>query len=308
MASGSGIAGGSPRSSYSDEIHENVVRIIAESLPRPDPTSINFLPVSAVEALEDREDDLTFRPTILQPQNLILLTLLYVGVGASIIVLWELSGVDRQYQISSENVHMIARYFPSIVGTATVLLFRHTVREFLRMKPYIAMADQEHLNEEGATAKRSVSGSFFPWQDVFRTPESPTSYVALVGQIVASFIVSFKVALFATPQNTVILFGLTRWDRYGSSAWSRFRPRQKSTGLKWDPVSLADFVSLFAGVNALKCFEPLELDHERASQGAMDEQTRFRLGYWRKYCQDGPVVYGIGTVGGHHGLYPIADV
>ncbi|KAK5040737.1 hypothetical protein LTR13_003038 [Exophiala sideris] len=327
MASGSGIAGGSPRSSYSDEIHENVVRIIAESLPRPDPTSINFLPVSAVEALEDREDDLTFRPTILQPQNLILLTLLYVGVGASIIVLWELSGVDRQYQISSENVHMIARYFPSIVGTATVLLFRHTVREFLRMKPYIAMADQEHLNEEGATAKRSVSGSFFPWQDVFRTPESPTSYVALVGQIVASFIVSFKVALFATPQNTgtwtltvrtiparvliggyalmafcniVILFGLTRWDRYGSSAWSRFRPRQKSTGLKWDPVSLADFVSLFAGVNALKCFEPLELDHERASQGAMDEQTRFRLGYWRKYCQDGPVVYGIGTVGGHH--------
>jgi len=68
------------------------------------------------------------------------------------------------------------------------------------MKPYIAMADQEQLNMEGATAKKSVSGSFFPWQDVFRTPESPTSYMALIGQIVASFIVSFKVALFATPQ------------------------------------------------------------------------------------------------------------
>ena len=78
------------------------------------------------DALADKKDDLTFRPTILQPLNLTFLTLLYVGVGSSIIVIWELSGPDRQYEISSENVHMIARYFPSIVGTATVLLFRHT--------------------------------------------------------------------------------------------------------------------------------------------------------------------------------------
>ena len=108
--------------------------------------------------------------------------------------------------------------------------------------------------------------------------------------------------------NIVILFALTRWEKFGSSAWSRFRPRKKSTGLKWDPVSLADFVSLFAGVNALKCFETLELDHQRAAQGAMDERMRFRLGYWRKYSQDGPVVYGIGTVGHSHGVYPIDAV
>ena len=87
---------------------------------------IVFEPVSADELFPDGNGDLTFRPTILQPLNLASLTLLYIGVGASIIVIWILSGNEHQYQISSENVHMIARYFPAIVGTATVLLFRHT--------------------------------------------------------------------------------------------------------------------------------------------------------------------------------------
>jgi hypothetical protein len=41
------------------------------------------------------------------------------------IMLWR-AGTSQQFYISSENVHMIARYFPSIVGTATVLLFQQT--------------------------------------------------------------------------------------------------------------------------------------------------------------------------------------
>jgi len=106
--------------------------------------------------------------------------------------------------------------------------------------------------------------------------------------------------------NTVILFKLTRWEKFGSSAWSRFRPRKKLTGLKWDPVSLIDFVSLFAGVNAMSCFAPLELDHERSAQSAMSEHPQFRLGYWRKYTHDGRPLgyaYGIGIVRHDDGLY-----
>jgi hypothetical protein len=72
------------------------------------------------------DDDLNFRPTILQPLSITILiclhTLVAVGIG---IMLWR-AGATQQFYISSENVHMIARYFPSVVGTATVLLFQQT--------------------------------------------------------------------------------------------------------------------------------------------------------------------------------------
>jgi hypothetical protein len=72
------------------------------------------------------DDDLDFLPTILQPLSITLLIFLHILVAVGIgIMLWR-AGTDQQFHISSENVHMIARYFPSIVGTVTVLLFQQT--------------------------------------------------------------------------------------------------------------------------------------------------------------------------------------
>lgn len=72
------------------------------------------------------DDDLNFRPTVLQPLSIAILACLYTAVAVGIgIMLWS-AGAAQQFQISSENVHMIARYFPSIVGAVTVLLFQHT--------------------------------------------------------------------------------------------------------------------------------------------------------------------------------------
>ena len=71
-------------------------------------------------------DDLKFVPTLLTSVSLAILLFLYIAVGAGVGVLWWRSGIARQFHISSENVHMIARYFPSIVGTITVLLFQQS--------------------------------------------------------------------------------------------------------------------------------------------------------------------------------------
>jgi hypothetical protein len=83
---------------------------------------VSFEPKSVSGA----DDDLNFRPTILQPLSITILICLHilsaVGIG---IMLWR-AGKDQQFHISSENVHMIARYFPSVVGTVTVLLFQQT--------------------------------------------------------------------------------------------------------------------------------------------------------------------------------------
>ena len=125
------------------------------------------------------------------------------------------------------------------------------------MTPYVNMADQSGQANRGEIASRSVSGAFFPWQDLTVTKDF-TSLVSLVCQILASFIVSLKVALFAT---------LKTGDAHGSH-WTltvRFYPamfliaghvmmalytlfvawrlKGKSTGLRWDPVSIADYAA-----------------------------------------------------------------
>ncbi len=181
------------------------------------------------------------------------------------------------------------------------------------MRPYIAMADQNGVLTPGAVPWRSVSGGFFPWQDVFVTP-GLTSWLSLFCQFIASFIVSLKVALLATtlhpktPEKDAnwtltlrtypalaLIGGYILMATY--TAIIGLQLKGTSTGLKWDPVSIADFISLFAKCNALKYFEPLELRHETKAKQAMSMDQRFRLGYWVKRSEDSPpeVVYGIGV-------------
>jgi hypothetical protein len=89
----------------------------------------------------DADDDLNFRPTILQPFSIIILVCLHILVAVSIgIMLWR-AGTDEQFNISSENVHMIARYFPSVVGTVTVLLFQQTGMVLTKSLRLLALTD-----------------------------------------------------------------------------------------------------------------------------------------------------------------------
>jgi len=218
---------------------------------------------------------------------------------------------------------MISRYFPSIVGTATVLLFRQTVREALRMVPFVSMADQKGVAKLGSEPWKGVGGAWFPWQSFTTTPKSPISLFSLVCQFVASFIVSLKVALFASTEHidndtneqywiltvrlypaAVLIAGYIIMIFY--TLYISWNFRGKSTGLKWDPVSIADYASLFAHCNALQYFAPLELQHDLRPRHVMVPDRLFRLGYWTR-VRDNPletdVVYGIGVgYSAHRGM------
>lgn len=242
-----------------------------------------------------------------------MLAALYLAVAAGVGVLWWRAGVDHQFHISSENVHMIARYFPAVVGTITVLLFQQTVREFLRIKPFIAMADQNGKPTPGSIPWKSVSGGFFPWQDIFITPGF-TSILSLTMQFLVSFVVSLKVALLATQIHddawtltvrtipaAVLVVGYFTMACY--NVFIAIKLAGKSTGLKWDPVSIADFVALFSKCNAKEYFEPLELRHDFSAKHAMSDEQWFRLGYWDKgrttnENETPEIVYGVGVAFG----------
>ena len=175
----------------------------------------------------------------------------------------------------------------------------------------------------GAVAYKSVGGAWFPWQSVMITPGF-MSFFALFCQVFASFIVSLKTALFASTQvihmvdgKSVAVWILTPrfWPSFflvlghllmiSFTLLTAFLLRGKSTGLKWDPVSIADYVALFrifSRCSALPSFAGLELEHDAPPKKAMDSTTLFRLGYWEKKISPsaGGVsterLYGIGVI------------
>jgi hypothetical protein len=262
-------------------------------------------------------DDLNYWPTILQWKAVTFLVLLYTATATAIgVLIWKsFQDPTHNFRLSSENVHMISRYFPSIVGTVTVLFFRQTVREALRMVPFVSMADQNGMQNRGSEPWKDVGGAWFPWQSFTTTPRSFISFFSLVCQLVGSCIVSLKVALFASTEYVdhdtnepywiltirvypaaVLVLGHIMMIAY--TLYLTWRFRGKSTGLKWDPVSIADYASLFAHCNALPYFAPLELRHDLRPKHVMVPDQRFRLGYWTR-VRDNPkqtdVVYGIGV-------------
>jgi hypothetical protein len=65
------------------------------------------------------------------------------------------------------------------------------------------------------------------------------------------------------------------------------------TGLRWDPITIADQLALFHGSNILGVFRALEQYHNEKAFDLLAEHS-FRLGYWKR--PNDTIWYGIGTV------------
>ena len=231
------------------------------------------------------------------------------------------AGSDSLFVVSSENVHLVARYGPSLTATITSLLFRQTVRDITRMRPYFHMADNNGRLGR-ATSKQSVGGSYFPFQDITLVPISGRWFCLWLVNVIVTTLVGAKSVLLGTVQDGMqwkvsvrpgaavfLIVGYSLMAIVNIAAtlawWGR------CTGLKWDPVSLADYAALFARSNSLDCFDKLEHDGSkhswwdggnRRAWRRIPDHLRFRLGYWKSTARDSSgevcteIVYGIGTL------------
>jgi hypothetical protein len=287
-------------------------------------TTATFRPILPPEG----HHPLDFRPTLLRPKWTITLILVYFAISGGIAALLYTSGDDHKFLVSSENVQLVARYCPGLTATITNLLFRQTNRDTMRMKQYFAMADQKNTITKGATPRESIASAYFPWVGFGITPFSWLYLFLWMSNVVASFLVAFKTVLLGTRQTgsdwvlTVrsgpahyliggyILMGLVNLVIL-VYAWSR------SAGLQWDPVSIGDFIALFARCNALQCFDGLEYDSDghgfwsagkRRAWRRMLEDLRFHIGYWESTTPTltgtlrREIVYGIGVLNGSTGV------
>lgn len=118
----------------------------------------------------------------------------------------------------------------------------------------------------------------------FITPLKSTFLVPKTGENGAIYIVVTRggialISLYTVIFVTILSIMIRLWGR--------------PTGLRWDPVSIADQIALFYGSNILQGFRGLDLADQKEMKSRLKDR-RYLLGYWLK--GNGELWYGIADV------------
>lgn len=262
----------------------------------------DFEPVEDLPSLPK----LDFKPMILRERTLISITIFYLGLVAGLGVLYYYQNSARIFHVRATASRFTIRYLPSLIGSLSTLLFQSVLVNFARIVPYIIMATPIHPEDKCAAAQQTLLAVYFPFLDVVNTIRNRhfhLTLMALVQVYLNPFITPTKSTLIhkkASDQDpdlwTVSISGASaKYLMFNYSVlflivlgllvylWDR------RTGLKWDPISLADHMMLLQGSDILEDFSGLEywsasfLERFKGTEHQFYglETERYRLGYWR---------------------------
>jgi hypothetical protein len=247
---------------------------------------------------------LDFRPTILRPYATIAICGTYIGLAVGLSLLAILPSAKIVHSIKRDEYYLAIRYGPGLVAAMSTFLFRSVAQEYMRMLPYINMAD----SGTRSGARYTISARYWPLLSNANTPGTLATSLLLR---TSGILIAYKALLF----DVVNKGNLWEMRVHTGSAVPlvcyyaimalymlvlTVRMWSKSTGLRsdWDPQCLADIISLFAYFN-------LDLDNESSSQGDLlppsindsCHNSNYRLGYWLRRDETSTcVVYGIRMV------------
>ena len=267
----------------------------ARSPQRPGPPPIPpFLPESAnrtpnlfvpVTPWEARHPVLDFKPGILKPLQLGLFLALLLAYLACLIfaALWSRVNAGLwKYGSFGDGRYFIFQYLPTILGMIFLFWVFQIEIAIYRIAPFIAMASPSAVSRAaGVRLPLQPPGFFLPhfghfgarlpvigifvfvaWLQLFTIPLLSSSFNAhffgapKVGQwrwTATQGVIWVAVALYAIL--AVVVFTLMLWLH------------RRTTGLKWDPRSFADYVAILERSNALNVSEA--------------DNSGVQIGYWR---------------------------
>lgn len=234
------------------------------------------------------------------------------------------AGPDSHYETTYSDIRYIVRYVPAVVGTISQLASRSVFFAFARIDPYLSMADSKHSgSKRHCTGDAAIAAPFIPPTAYPTHPFTTGRYLrfaAIISQLVTSYITAFKAGLLsstALPSGRWIVtihpgIALTLIGVYvvniSVMMWIFGSLWTHSTGLKWDPVTIADQVALFHGTNVFKDFEELELHPDEMAYKLL-RTNEYRIGYWTKGVDETNIVYGIGRATlGTGMLFPFCSI
>jgi hypothetical protein len=262
----------------------------------------DFEPVGELPSLPK----LDFKPIILREWTLISIAIFYLGLIAGLGVLYYYENSARIFHIHATASRFTIRYLPSLIGTLSTLIFQSVLVNFARIVPYIIMAKPVYPGDKCATARETLLANYFPIFNAFDTIQNRHFHLLVMGLVqvyLNPLITPAKSTLIhkrASDQDpdlwTISISG-------GSAKYLMFNYSvlflivlgllvylwNKRTGLKWDPVSLADHMMLLQGSDILEDFSGLEYSSRSFLERLGGEKKRFhgleterfRLGYWR---------------------------
>jgi Protein of unknown function (DUF3433) len=235
--------------------------------------------------------ELDYKPVMLRSKCMILVLAFYLLVLGLLIGLIFMDSIS----FNSQYGYFMIQILPPILGTITAFSWRSITTTLSRISPYMAsVSDNSSANKRGSSARRAILARYFPLPEVYDMARNGDGLLTItwILWILSDFVLAFKAVLLNTID----------WDDYWEAnvtAWALYSLISIygllivgltaliyclwdiPTGLRWDPVSIADHLVLFHHSNFLAEFEGTETGsrdrlYERFRSG------RFRLGYWSR--------------------------
>lgn len=265
---------------------------------------------------------LNFRPSILRPVWLLLLALLCALMLAALVFCAVYSNRTNpfglwDYDDFGDNRYFVFQYLPTLLGALILLWVIQVQIALQRIVPFIAMAsDRYHQRSEAIFLQLHPLQFLLPRLEYFRASQP------LVGLCFVEFwLFQWTIPLLACSFN--VRFDserrVWRWVSVQGVIWTvialyilqllaLFKVLaivRKPTGLRWDPRSLADIITLLERSNITSDYAGAETFTKRDFANLKGRSDR--LGYWTTTRRPQDVFHGIGEAGAPTRRYSIED-
>lgn len=210
-----------------------------------------------------------------------------------------------QYDGTGTSRYFVFEYLPTLLASFVILWLLTIQCAIHRVAPFIILSSGRNIENSGVLHDMTLfpTNYLIPNLAFFRHRE-PLLGVCSIILWLELFTIPLQSCLFQTRYYDSD--NIWRWTGVQPIAWTlfvlyllllvallllllRFIPGQ--TGLKWDPVSLADILSLFHRSNFLSDFARSEMHTSSTGQATA---KHLRLGYWSTSKRANEAFYGIG--------------
>ena len=243
--------------------------------------------------------------------------------------LWDYDGVGT-------GKYFLAEYLPQILAVVILIWLHIVMATVQRILPFALLASHANNASMpmspamGTTSANVVSKAekdvgtdiisnvpmytthyFLPNTSLIRKDEPALTFASFITWA-AHFSVPLASAFFQTRLYNAEATGVWKWATVQpvgivllvvylaviiAMLSLHFRFRRKPTGLKWDPVSLADVLVLLRGARGLATAR-------NSMNTSVNDQNRASIGYWEDPSYPGAIFHGIGAMGPEGEQYP----
>jgi hypothetical protein len=280
--------------------------------------NFDYDPIDTKIAVAKGHRKLDFKPLPIQSKYLFLTMFLsFTCIIGMILIICH--GTPYGFHIVQSNTYIACRYIPVAIGLITTHGWHSMIAAFARMIPYINAAQPEARGNKDRRLGRTLINRYA--DHAFAGDISSMAAngdwllcITIIVQEVAFIIIvplkaSFLQILVDTSANSgwrvtvypaighaliaiyvilILLTALMLTSLFGCD-----------TGVKWDPVSIADQLALVQRSNLLDMYDGLEFANQyKCAEELRGRDPRFgtlRLGYW-KHRSDGSIWHGLACV------------